>query len=201
MNKLPFIIAFTLISTLDVIAQSPVEDIEDHRKKQHEKFLDPTQSPLSSDDREHFSGLNYYPVDLKFRVIAKFVRAHNTDFFPMKTTTSRTPMYRKYGEVHFVLDSDQYILEVYENPDVMKKPGYEDYLFLPFTDKTNGDETYDVGRYIDFRIPAGDEVVIDFNKSYNPYCSYSPNYSCPIPPAVNDLPVAVTAGEKKYKVH
>lgn len=198
-----YLLLFILITTCGkiAVAQSPTDDIEAHRKMQHEKFVDSLQSPLTRADREHFTGLNYYPIDLKFRVTAKFVRAQNTDFFAMKTTTSRRPMYRKYGEVHFTLDSVPYKLEVYENPDVMKKPGYEDYLFLPFTDKTNGEETYDVGRYIDFRIPQGDEVVIDFNKSYNPYCSYSPNYSCPIPPAANDLPIAVTAGEKTYKDH
>ena len=56
----------------------------------------------------------------------------------------------------------------------------------------------DVGRYLEFRIPTSEEIILDFNKCYNPYCSYSPNYSCPIPPEVNDLPMEVKSGEKKF---
>jgi uncharacterized protein (DUF1684 family) len=119
----------------------------------------------------------------------------------MKTTTDRLPEYIKYGEVHFSLDGQNFTLEVYQSPEIMKRPGYEDYLFIPFTDETNGHETYDVGRYIEFRIPKSEDVVVDFNQSYNPYCSYSPNFSCPIPPAVNQLTIAILAGEKKFKDH
>jgi uncharacterized protein (DUF1684 family) len=119
----------------------------------------------------------------------------------MKTTTTRLPEYTKYGEVHFELDGEQYILEVYQSPEISSRPGYEDYLFIPFTDLTNGDETYDVGRYLEFSIPSSEEVVVDFNLCYNPYCSYSARYSCPIPPEANRLGIPIKAGEKKYKSH
>jgi uncharacterized protein (DUF1684 family) len=123
-------------------------------------------------------------------------------FFKMKTTTDRLPDYAKYGEVHFMIDSQAFKLEVYQSPDVSKMPGYADYLFIPFTDLTNGEETYEVGRYIEFRIPKSDNVILDFNQSYNPYCSYAAGkYSCPIPPEANQLTVAIPAGEKKYKEH
>jgi uncharacterized protein (DUF1684 family) len=56
-----------------------------------------------------------------------------------------------------------------------------------------------VGRYLEFRIPKTEEIVLDFNKCYNPYCSYSPNYSCPIPPEVNYLPMEIKSGEKKFR--
>jgi uncharacterized protein (DUF1684 family) len=117
----------------------------------------------------------------------------------MKTTTDRLPEYRKYGEVHFKLDGEERILEVYQSLDVAKKPGYEDYLFIPFTDETNGIDTYEVGRYIDLTIPTSEGVVIDFNKCYNPYCSYGSGYSCPIPPEANHLPIKIEAGEMKYR--
>jgi len=49
------------------------------------------------------------------------------------------------------------------------------------------------------KIPAGDELVIDFNQSFNPLCCYhNPKYSCPIPPEENHLQVKIKAGEKKY---
>ncbi len=55
-------------------------------------------------------------------------------------------------------------------------------LFVPFTDQTSGEETYGGGRYIVLDIPEGNELVVDFNMAYNPFCVYSPDHSCPIPP-------------------
>lgn len=164
-------------------------------------MLDKSKSPLLSEDREKFKGLNYYPIDLKYRVPAKFVRTENMQLFKMKTTTTRLPEYVKYGEVLFTIDGQELKLEVYQSPDITKLEGYADYLFIPFTDITNGHETYDVGRYLEFRIPQSEDVIIDFNKCYNPYCSYNPNYSCPIPPEPNRLPIAIPVGEKKFKEH
>jgi uncharacterized protein (DUF1684 family) len=177
-----------------------VKEIQEVRKKQEEEFRDKETSPLATKDRKKFKHLNYYPIDLKYRVKAKFIKTENPVFFKMKTTTDRLPDYLKYGEVHFLLDSNDYVLEVYQSPDIAKRPGYEDYLFIPFTDLTNGEETYEVGRYLEFRIPKSDEVILDFNKCYNPYCSYgTARYSCPIPPEANQLPIAITAGEKKFR--
>ena len=76
---------------------------------------------------------------------------------------------------------------------------FVDYLFLPFTDLTNGEATYAGGRYIDLAIPDGDTLIIDFNKSYNPYCAYNKKYSCPIVPKVNHLEIDINAGVKAFK--
>lgn len=177
---------------------SAVADIETHRKKQQAEFRDPEKSPLNKKQRKKFKGLNYYPIDLAYRVTATFIRTESPVLFKMKTTTDRLPEYRKYGEVRFTLNGEERVLEVYQSPDIIKRPGLEDYLFIPFTDETNGVETYDVGRYIDLRIPPSDEIIIDFNKSYNPYCSYGGAYSCPIPPEANHLPLKIQAGEKAF---
>ena len=195
-----FVFFLTLL-TLPVFAQldSALQEIEKHRKKQEEAFRDPKESPLDKKLRRSFKGLNYYPINLDYRVKANFIKTGNPVLFKMKTTTDRLPEYRKYGEVHFKLDGEERVLEVYQGLDVAKKPGYEDYLFIPFTDETNGIDTYEVGRYIDLRIPTSEEVIIDFNKCYNPYCSYGSGYSCPIPPEVNHLPIKIEAGEMKYR--
>lgn len=178
--------------------ETGVKEIEAHRKKQEGEMRDKEKSPLDPKVRKKFKHLNYYPIDLKYRVAAKFVRTENQPIFKMKTTTTRLPEYVKYGEVVFTIDGSEYKLNVYQSPDLMKKAGYEDYLFIPFTDKTNGNETYEVGRYLEFRIPTSEDVVVDFNQCYNPYCSYSSRFSCPIPPVENDLPIAIPAGEKKF---
>lgn len=177
---------------------SAIADIKNHRKEQEAEFRNPEKSPLDKKQRKKFKGLNYFPIDLQYRVKATFVRTENPVLFKMKTTTDRLPEYRKYGEVRFTLHGQERVLEVYQSPDIIKRPGLEDYLFIPFTDDTNGEETYDVGRYLDLRIPQSEEIVLDFNKSYNPYCSYGGAYSCPIPPEANHLPVRIEAGEKAY---
>jgi uncharacterized protein len=192
------VLTFSFLAVFGQDDQSARNEIEAYRKKQESEMRDKEKSPLLPKDRKKFKHLNYYPIDLKYRVPARFVRTENQPLFKMKTTTTRLPEYTKYGEVHFTLEGKQFVLNVYQSPDISRKPGYEDYLFIPFTDTTNGQETYEVGRYIEFRIPGSEEVIVDFNQSYNPYCSYSPTYSCPIPPAENDLPIGIPAGEKKF---
>ena len=81
----------------------------------------------------------------------------------------------------------------------MREEGYEDYLFLPFTDLTNGEETYGGGRYIDLSIPEGNTIQLDFNKAYNPYCTYNKKFSCPLVPSVNSIKTRVVAGVKDFK--
>jgi uncharacterized protein len=192
--------AFSFLLSTPLLGQvdSAVYDIEQYRKKQEEEMRDPDKSPLDKKLRKKFKGLNYYPISLDYRLKATFVKTENPTLFKMKTTTLRLPEYRKYGEVHFTLDGEDRVLEVYQSPEISKKPGYEDYLFIPFTDETNGVDTYEVGRYIEFRIPSSDRVILDFNKCYNPYCSYGSAYSCPIPPEANHLPFKILVGEMKY---
>ena len=178
-------------------------EISSYREKQEATFRDEKESPLPPEDRKKFKGLKYFPIDLGYRVQARFVRNETPVFFKMKTTTTRLSEYIKYGEVHFTIEGRPCSLEVYQSPEISQRPGYEDYLFIPFTDLTNGESTFEGGRYLEFRIPASEDVIIDFNKAYNPYCSYNPKYSCPIPPQANHLSVAIEAGEKKFrrKVH
>jgi len=81
----------------------------------------------------------------------------------------------------------------------MKEEEYRDYLFLPFTDLTNGEQTYMGGRYLDLSIPEGDTIVLDFNRAYNPYCVYNKKYSCPLVPPVNALNTKISAGIKDFE--
>jgi uncharacterized protein (DUF1684 family) len=69
-----------------------------------------------------------------------------------------------------------------------------DHLDVYFRDATTGNESYEVGRYVTLQRDAND-VVLDFNLAYNPACSLSPYYNCPIPPRENHLALAIRAGE------
>lgn len=161
-------------------------------------FADSVKSPLTSEDRQHFKGLDFYAPDEQYFVVAQFKRTRKQRPFKMKTTTDRLPEYVKYGELSFVLNGKSCKLNVYQNVELVRKKEYKDYLFLPFSDLTSGKETYIGGRYIDLRIPNGDTMAVDFNRAYNPYCAYNYRYSCPIVPLENDLEVEIRAGVKKF---
>jgi uncharacterized protein (DUF1684 family) len=68
---------------------------------------------------------------------------------------------------------------------------------VPFRDATSGHDTYGAGRYLELPVHTGaDTYLLDFNDAYNPLCAYSPYFSCPYPPAENQLPVPIRAGER-----
>jgi uncharacterized protein (DUF1684 family) len=134
----------------------------------------------------------------KYVVNASFERIDSGKVFEMKTTTDRLPVYRDYALITFFIDGKKYTLHAYQNLDLIKKEGYEDYLFVPFNDYTNGIESYGGGRYLDLREPIGDFIILNFHKSYNPYCAYNDKYSCPVPPEENKLDLRIEAGVKKY---
>lgn len=162
------------------------------------EFANPKESPLTESDLKKFHGLDFFPLSENFFVIARFTPIENATPFAMKTTTTRLPMYVKYGIAEFTIDGKPQKLTIYRNIELSKKEGFEDHLFLPFRDETNGSESYAGGRYIDLKIPKGDTIVLDFNKAYNPYCAYNHKYSCPIVPSENVMEIAIQAGVKKF---
>ncbi|MBT8319490.1 MAG: DUF1684 domain-containing protein [Gramella sp.] len=165
------------------------------------EYADPEESPLDEKDLKDFEGLDFFEIDTTYIVKAEFIRTPAEPPFAMKTSTDRLPVYVKYGELYFILKGKNFKLNVYQNQELVEDPEYFDYLFLPFTDLTNGRSTYGGGRYIDLRIPEFNEVILDFNKAYNPYCAYSGKYSCPIPPRENDLETEIFAGVKSFDKH
>jgi uncharacterized protein len=195
-----FIIIITIFGLCRMSAQEcSIEKSTQYQQQLNKEYADPAESPLTKNDLKKFKSLDFYPVDLSYCVEARFVRTPNEKPFEMPTTTSRKPMYVKFGEVHFVLQGKECKLDVFQNIDLVKKEEYKNSLFLPFTDYTSGNGSYAGGRYIDVLQPEGDTIVIDFNTAYNPYCTYNHDYSCPIPPSQNDLKVEVKAGVKEYR--
>ncbi len=175
-----------------------VSAVAKFQKELNTEYADAKTSPLLAEDLAEFKTLDFYPINEKFFVTAKFVRTKKEKPFEMKTSTDRKPLYVKYGEVFFTIDGKELKLNVYKNIELSKKVSYKDYLFLPFSDLTSGNESYIGGKYIDLRIPKGDTIVIDFNTSYNPYCAYNYKYSCPKVPLENDLNIEIKAGVKKF---
>jgi len=171
------------------------------QKKLNAEYADPKTSPLTKEDIKTFKSLEFYPIDMKYCVTAKFKRTPNEKPFYMATTKDRKSLYKKYGELNFTIDGKLLKLDIFQNQDLLKQDEYKDYLFLPFTDNTNGEGSYAGGRYIDMTLPKGDSIQVDFNAAYNPYCNYNHDYSCPIPPSQNYLDINIKAGVKAYNKH
>ena len=142
----------------------------------------------------------FFKPDETYQLKATFVKLQDSTGFIMKTSGTKDQKFFRYGRVSFRLNGADVSLTVYQNEQLMKDTAYENYLFVPFTDLTSGEESYGGGRYLDLEMNSikSDFILIDFNKAYNPYCAYASGYNCPIPPRENDLPIAIRAGEKNY---
>jgi uncharacterized protein len=118
--------------------------------------------------------LQFFPVDPAYRVVARFEKKDNSSWFLMPASGPIKKLYRVYGVIHFTVNDTAARLNIYQSQDLLQSTEYRNYLFLPFTDATTGNETYHGGRYIDLKMDdiRDNRVIIDFNKAYNPYCAY-----------------------------
>ena len=200
MKKVLLIICFITVSNCDQKKKS-IQGQTVWQIEMNSNFKDATKSPLKDKDRKYFDGLDFFDFDSSFVIKAHLKRTPDTEFFNMRTTTSRVSQERVFGVLSFEMNGRPFQLNLYQGKEAMETKGNEDYLFLPFLDNTNGDMTYGGGRYIDLRIPEGDTITIDFNKAYNPLCAYNDKYSCPIVPRENYLDTEVKAGVKAFDKH
>lgn len=157
-----------------------------------------THDVISGEDKKYF---RFFEPNKDYRVNAKFTKSNDNKWFKMETSGVIKKTFRVYGTLSFSIHDTALSLNIYQSQSLMEDDKYKDYLFLPFTDLTTGNETYHTGRYMDFII--GDikngDIEIDFNKAYNPSCAYvSGKYNCPVPPRENSLPVAIKAGEMNF---
>ncbi|MDN5212841.1 DUF1684 domain-containing protein [Fulvivirgaceae bacterium BMA12] len=169
------------------------ERIQKERADKDTYLLTSKESPLSEEDKRNFQGLSYYPVNELFKVKASLELIPAREIVTMPTSDGKEKRYRKFANARFELKGKMLQLVVYEPLQKL-----DNLLFLPFADGTSALETYGAGRYLDFEVPDGDELIIDFNLAYNPYCAYSDKYSCPLPPRENFMSIAIEAGEKNY---
>lgn len=176
-------------------------EVKKHQDKLNKEYANPTNTPLTPEDLVTFKSLDFFDADENFKVEATLELTPNDLVFEMATTTDRKPLYKRFGIATFSLNGKEYKLNVYQNQQLLLDFEYRNYLFLPFTDATNGHESYKGGRYIDLEIPTTNKLTIDFNKAYNPYCAYNSKYSCPIVPAENHLNLKIKVGVKAFNSH
>ena len=202
-NKMKYYIVtlvFILLISCKEHEKRALKGETEFQKEMNAGFKDASTSPLSKKELKYFKGLDFFPVDDKFKVKAKFIEAPTKTVFKFPTTTNEIVVYEKYGDVFFTIKGEKFKLNIYKSIGSTKE--YNDHLFLPFLDKSNGKESYGGGRFVDVLttdVKPDGTVLIDFNKAYNPYCAYSDKYSCPITPRSNFIDVAIEAGVKRYK--
>jgi uncharacterized protein (DUF1684 family) len=136
---------------------------------------------------KHFTGMKYFPITPAFRFDAKFIP--DSKKIPILNILGQTNLEESPGIVEFTYEGKQYQLRpIYEGKT----------LFFLFKDPTNKINTYQAGRMLNTPLPQNGRVDLDFNRSYNPPCTFTPYATCPLPPKENTLPFAVEAGEMRY---
>ncbi|WP_312187432.1 peptide deformylase [Sphingobacterium sp.] len=196
--KKTLIASFLLACCFNLHAQSNYEkQIVALREEKANELAKEQYGPLKADQ---VAFLDYFPVDANYKVKAKIEVLFDEPVFRMPTYDGTSNEYKRYGIITFILQGKERVLNVYQSVALFQNPAYKKHLFLPFLDLTNGQESYSGGRYIDLSTDdiKGDNVEIDFNKAYNPYCAYSNGYRCPVPPVENNLETKIMAGEKAF---
>jgi len=168
------------------------------REEKDEFFGEHPQSPIPPEDREDFDGLDYFDPDPTYRVEASVSVEDPPEPVEMETSDGPTVRYLRVVTFSFELDGETFELGGYR-----QEHDEAEGIFVPFRDKTMGQQTYDGGRYMELepedQLHDGDEVVLDFNLAYSPFCAYSETFSCPYPPEENWLETTVEAGERTYR--
>ena len=164
-------------------------ELEAFRAEKNDFYASHPQSPLTREQKQGFTGLNYFPEEASLRLEVKVDEFPVKDSFEMQTSTGDVQHYQKFGRFRFAVDGIEAELTIYQN-----QHGY----FLPFVDSLAGSETYPAGRYLEPEPLIGGRFLVDFNVAYNPYCAYNEMWSCPITPVENRLKVAIRAGEKLF---
>ena len=190
-------IIFAVVATVVVVERLErpsryASGIIRHRSETDEFMRHSVESPFTGAMKEDFNGLSYFPPDPDYRVTAKLVAVEAKTTLSVPTSTGAQREYTPHTYAEFTLNGGQHRLLL------LKAEGdrSSNRLFLAFSD--SGHETYAGGRYIDLYLQKDDEIVIDFNLAYNPYCVYNETYSCPLPPPGNHLSIPMPAGEKLY---
>ena len=174
----------------------------EYQQKLNAVFKDASKSPLKNKDLKSFKGLDFYALDSSYIITASIKKTPDTPFLGMATNTEEKSYYRKFGILTFTLKDKEMQLTLYESLEESENPVFEDYLFLPFTDETSGSDSYGGGRYMDVfksKINTNGTLELNFNNTYNPYCAYNDDYSCPLTPRDNHLSMEILAGVKDFK--
>ena len=137
-----------------------------------------------------FSGFETFPVEEAWVRRARFIPNPDGTTMPIVNVLGQVMDEFSPGVLEFSINDEIFTLHAIDS---------EDDMFVIVGDLTNKTESYQAGRYIyvDFPPEESEYTAIDFNKLYNPPCSFNVFTTCQLPPPSNRLEVAITAGEKR----
>lgn len=169
--------------------------IQQGRTEKDHWFREAHDSPIPHALRPAFTGLECFPVDAALRFQVRLVEHTDEEVLTFPTSKGTQQQYVRHGYFEVPVGGQSVRLNAYRP---VHAHGPHEYLFVPFRDGTSGKETYGAGRYLDLEPNSSGVYDLDFNLAYNPYCAYSDDYVCPLPPPENWLPVPIRAGEKAW---
>lgn len=168
-------------------------EIAHERRAKDVFFRTSPHSPIPVAERPSFPGLTYFPPDpaLCFDGL-RLDRSPAGDAaaFQIATSDGGSRPAHRLGVLRFEIGGSPRSLHAYDLGT------WRGTIFVPFMDATTGVDTYGAGRYLDLEPEEDGTYVLDFNRAYQPYCTFSPDYSCPLTPAENRLPDRIEAGER-----
>jgi uncharacterized protein (DUF1684 family) len=171
------------------------ERLRANRREKDEFLAEHRQSPVPPEEREDFDGLDYFDPDPDYRVEATVTVHDDPEPVELDTSDGELVRYLRVATFTFELDGESRQLAAYR-----QERDETGALFVPFRDKTTGQQTYHQGRYMELEVDSeladGDEVTVDLNLAYTPFCAFSEAFSCPLPPEENWLDTTVEAGER-----
>ncbi|UWG47668.1 DUF1684 family protein [Halanaeroarchaeum sp. HSR-CO] len=166
--------------------------LQEYRSQKDAYLSTDEESPIPADERDSFDGLSYFSLDPAARVIARLQWVRDPETVELPANRGPDIEYERVATLGFTYEGDHHVLAAFRAPNV-------DDLLVPFHDRTNGEETARQGRYVTLSledVETGDDVVLDFNLAYHPFCVYDDEYLVALPPEENELDVAVRAGER-----
>ena len=178
---------------VDLDAKDWTRQVQDFRKGKDEFFSTSHESPLAHSKTRSFKPLRYFQPDPKYKVRTMLHKYENPEKISMTTSKGTRQQFHRLGYFEFDIEGRKVKLQAYRSAERESND-----LFIPFKDGTSGKESYGTARYLDIEEPADDNYTIDSNYAYNPYCAYSEDYVCPLPPKENWLEVRILAGEMNY---
>lgn len=140
-----------------------------------------------------FRGFTWFPIDLQYRVVGRFVPDPQPQQIKVLNTFGEIDEYKSEGVVTFTLLGQSLQLRPFTT-----RPKR---FYFVFRDASSGQETYEAARFLYADLQEDGSVVLDFNQAYNPPCAFNPYTTCPIPLRENRLRLKILAGEKAYPVH
>jgi len=139
-------------------------------------------------NRKRLLEIPAYPISAKWRIKGRYIPYSTPKKLMIPSVIGTESEEDCPGEIHLTLNN---------HPIVLYPTGSRDSLSLIFSDASNGKETYAGGRFLPLPRPdESNEIILDFNKAYNPPCVFTPFATCPIPIPENNIELPIESGEK-----